>query len=91
MCFTILFCRKTLTFSLKRIRVAAEMNKKNKEQEMEELKKACVLVENICRSLGRDCTVVFHRDGVSVAPPEWAGDSTGDTLFEALEDALINS
>lgn len=57
-----------------------------KTQEID-LKKACNLVERHCRALGKNCTVVFTHDGVSIAPPAWAGDSFGDTLFEALSDA----
>lgn len=49
---------------------------------------ACQIVENICRSLGKDCQVIFGTRVVSVAPPIWGGDSTGTTLAEALEDAL---
>jgi hypothetical protein len=56
--------------------------------EKNELRNACRLVENVCRSLGKDCQVIFTDKLVSVAPPEWAGDSTGVTLFDAIQDAL---
>lgn len=55
-----------------------------------ELKDACKLVENLCRRLGKDCLVTFTDKCVSVAPPSWSGDSTGDTLYEALNDALTH-
>lgn len=53
-----------------------------------EQQEACRIVENLCRSCGRDCTVIFGDTLVSVAPPAWAGDSTGPTFAEALEEAL---
>lgn len=56
--------------------------------EQQELEKACRLVENLCRSLGKDTQVIFGTRVVSVAPPAWVGDSTGVTLYEALTDAL---
>lgn len=57
------------------------MNNKEKE--------ACRIVENLLRSLGGKCVQVCVTPAlVSVAPVEWAGDSTGKTLAEALEDAL---
>ena len=50
---------------------------------------ACRVVENLLRSLGGKCVQVsVMPDVVSVAPVEWAGDSTGKTLAEALADAL---
>lgn len=52
------------------------------------LRQSCNIVERLCRSLGQDCTVVFNEYGVSIAPASWAGDSSGDTLFETLLDAL---
>ena len=55
----------------------------------DELEKACRLVENACRSIGRDCQVMFLDDGVSLAPTNWAGDSWGDTLFDAIQDARM--
>ena len=68
------------------------MFNKTKTEIMEEveLKKACALVERHCRSLGKDCTVIFTLNGVSIAPQEWAADSFGETLFEALEEAESN-
>lgn len=53
-----------------------------------EQKEACRIVENMLRSLGGKCVqVCITPDVVSVAPVEWAGDSTGKTLAEALADA----
>ena len=52
------------------------------------LKDACQTVERYCRSLGRDCQVIFSDKGVSVAPLSWAGDSFGDSFYESLMDAL---
>lgn len=52
------------------------------------LKDACREIENLCRSLGRDCQVIFTDKGVSIAPPSWAGDSFGKTFYDALKDAL---
>lgn len=52
--------------------------------------KACRVVENLLRSLGGKCvqvSVMPHL--VEVAPVEWAGSSTGKTLAEAIEDALV--
>jgi hypothetical protein len=50
---------------------------------------ACRIVENLLRSLGgKNVQVCIMPDIVSVAPVEWAGDSTGNTLAEAMEDAL---
>jgi hypothetical protein len=50
---------------------------------------ACGIVENLLRSLGGKCVQVSVTPKlVSVAPVEWAGDSTGTTLAEALSDAL---
>lgn len=51
-----------------------------------ELKDACRIVENACRSLGRDCQVGFHGKGVTVAPVNWPGESGGDTLYDAIKD-----
>jgi hypothetical protein len=56
----------------------------------ESFKKSCQLVENRLRQLGKNCQVIFTDDCVSVAPAEWSGDSTGDTLYEAIKDAENN-
>lgn len=54
-----------------------------------EQNEACRVVENLLRSLGGKCVqVCITPDVVSVAPVEWAGDSTGKTLALALADAL---
>lgn len=53
----------------------------------ERLREACRLVENVARSLGKDCQIIFTDECVSVAPVSWAGDSTGKTLYDALCDA----
>lgn len=52
-----------------------------------ELLEACRLVEDVARSLGKDCQIIFTDTVVSVAPLSWAGDSTGKTLYDALTDA----
>lgn len=52
------------------------------------LKDACREIENLCRSLGRDCQVMFIDNGVSIAPLSWSGDSFGNTFYDALKDAL---
>jgi hypothetical protein len=50
---------------------------------------ACVVVERLLRSLGGKCIQVsLTRKGAEVAPVEWAGRSTGETLADALEDAM---
>ena len=51
-------------------------------------REACLIVERLCRAVGRDCQVIFTDDGVSIAPLEWGGDETGRTLDETLEEAL---
>ena len=53
-----------------------------------ELENACLIVERACRSLGKDCQVIFTLDGVEIAPLSWPGSSTGKTLFAALQDAM---
>jgi hypothetical protein len=54
-----------------------------------EQKAACRVVENLLRSLGGKCIQVSVTPKfVEVAPVEWTGSSTGDTLSEALEDAM---
>jgi len=53
----------------------------------QELAAACRIVENVARSLGKDCQILFTDTVVSVAPLSWSGDSTGETLYEALTDA----
>lgn len=58
-----------------------------KTKEKQQLADACRLVENMARSLGKDCQIIFTDTVVSVAPLSWSGDSTGKTLYEALLDA----
>lgn len=60
--------------------------KRNSSDKLE-LLEACRLVENVARSLGKDCQIIFTDTVVSVAPLSWAGDSTGKTLYDALTDA----
>ena len=48
---------------------------------------ACRLVENVARSIGKDCRIIFTDTAVSVAPLSWAGDSTGKILYDALKEA----
>ena len=48
---------------------------------------ACRLVENMARSIGKDCQIIFTDKQVSVAPLWWAGEATGKTLYEALIEA----
>ncbi len=48
---------------------------------------ACRIVENIARSIGKDCQIMFLDKCVTVAPPEWTGKSSGKTLYDALLDA----
>lgn len=55
-----------------------------------ELENACILVERICRRLGKDCQVIFTDKGVSIAPVSWSGDSFGKTFYKALQDAMKN-
>jgi hypothetical protein len=54
------------------------------------IKKACVLIERLCRQLGKDCTITFTNEGVSIAPLSWPGESFGETFHDALIDALSN-
>jgi hypothetical protein len=52
-------------------------------------KEACERVELLLRRLGGKCVQVFLTEqGAEIAPVEWAGSSTGNTLAKALEDAL---
>lgn len=53
-----------------------------------ELKDACREIENLCRSLGRDCQVIFTDRGVSIAPLSWNADSFGKTFYDALKESL---
>ena len=55
--------------------------------EEQEFEKFCRILERRCRSLGKDCQVIFTDEGVSIAPPKWAGDSFGISLYKALLDA----
>lgn len=52
------------------------------------LEDACRVVERYARRLGKDCQIIFLDTEVSVAPLSWAGDSTGETLFDAMFAAL---
>jgi len=54
----------------------------------DDIKNACRVIENLCRSLGKDTTIIFTDKLVSIAPPSWSGDSTGETLYEALTESL---
>jgi hypothetical protein len=68
---------------------AADQTRKENQLVSAEEKEACRIVENLLRSLGGKCIeVVVTPKQVQVAPVEWAGDSTGKTLADALEDAL---
>ena len=49
------------------------------------------MVERFARSIGRDCEIVFHKNGVQVAPLSWAGDVQGVDLYEALLEARKSS
>ncbi len=53
----------------------------------DEIMAACVLVERVARSIGKDCEIIFTDEGVQVALLSWGGCSTGETLYEALKDA----
>lgn len=59
-----------------------------KENEVKHLKTACREIENICRSLGKDCQVIFTTKGVSIAPPSWSGDCWGETFYDALVQSV---
>jgi hypothetical protein len=54
-----------------------------------EEQKACVIVERLARSIGKDCQIIFTNDGVSIAPLSWSGDSFGDTLATAFAGGVI--
>lgn len=56
-------------------------------KEEEKLKEACRIVENTCRSIGKNCQVQFLQSFVTVAPPSWSGESSGATLYDAIKDA----
>lgn len=56
-----------------------------------ELKKACEIVESRCRSVGRDCQVIFSNAGVEIAPLSWAGSETACDFFTALKQAARHS
>ncbi len=50
---------------------------------------ACVVVERLCRAVGRDCQVIFLDDGVQLAPLQWSGDVNEESLADALDEALV--
>jgi len=52
---------------------------------------ACAIVERLARNIGRDCELVFYRDGVQVALLSWSGCVTAPTLALALEEAEAES
>lgn len=52
-----------------------------------DFEKFCQVFERRCRALGKNCQVIFTTKGTSIAPPSWAGDSFGSSLYEALVDA----
>jgi hypothetical protein len=49
---------------------------------------ACLIVERLCRSLGRDCQVIFTVDGVEIAPLSAPGSTTGGDLYSTLKEAM---
>lgn len=53
-----------------------------------ELKKACEVVERHCRSVGKDCQVIFSNDGVEIAPLSWAGSEIGKDFYTTLKQAI---
>ena len=55
-----------------------------------QLENACILVERICRRLGKDCQVIFNNKGVLIPPTDLTNISFGKTLYEALQDAMKN-
>ena len=59
-----------------------------KELKEQELKKACEIVEQYGRRIGRDLVIVLCEDEtVSVAPANWNADVVNDDLYTALKDA----
>lgn len=57
-------------------------------EELEYLKDPCRTIENLCRSLGKDCQIIFTDKGVSIAPLSWSGDCFNKTLYDTLIQAL---
>lgn len=53
-----------------------------------ELRNACEVFERYARTIGKDVQILLTNDGVEVAPLAAPGSSTGQTLFEAMEDVL---
>lgn len=60
-------------------------NKKTYSEE--DIKNVSRILENRLRALGKECQVQFLNDCVTIAPPAWPGESSGDTFYEALKDA----
>jgi hypothetical protein len=56
--------------------------------DFEKLKDPCRIIENLCRSLGRDCQIIFTDEGVSIAPLSWAGDCFDKTFYDCLNQVL---
>lgn len=61
--------------------------KKNKTYSEQDIKNVSRILENRLRALGKECQVQFLNDCVTIAPPAWSGESSGDTFYEALKDA----
>lgn len=55
---------------------------------IQERKRACEIVEQMARDVGKDCEIIFLDGAVQVAPLGDSGYSDGDNLYEALTEAL---
>ena len=55
--------------------------------EMNAVKAACEAVERWARTIGKNVEIVFHKDGVQVAPLSASGDANAKTLYDALKEA----
>ena len=61
-----------------------------KKYSEKDIRSVCKIIENRLRALGPDCQIQLLSDTVTVAPPRWSGEASGDSLYEALLDAETN-
>jgi predicted transcriptional regulator len=54
------------------------------------LKEACKIVEKHCRSIGKDCEVIFLDDSVQLGCLSWSGCGCYDDLYEAIIESKEN-
>jgi hypothetical protein len=61
------------------------------EVKADEVQTACETVERLARSIGKDCQIIFTKDGVSIAPLSAGGDTWGPDLYQTLKEAMESS